>query len=416
MLLLLLGEVLNLKTVLVFCSNPVNGGTAEVFVTMCQEIKSKNLPDMKVIPAIDMSNDVKVYSGLCDIVKLDVKSEATALGERNNNCNVFARLVQKIGRRLKYSKFIKHNKSVIIEFLKKEKVDIVVVHNGGYYGDELCNQVIFAAKEVNTVEKRIVVFHNDFEKSFIDKTRFLCYDYLINKYATDVITVSQYTKNRIENNSFLKKNIQVVYNGIKVSRTMTIQEKKSTINFTSNKVNIAMVGNFIPRKGQLFLLKALTKLENDKEVKQKVRVTFFGNIYDKQYHEQCVNYIENNHLGEMVSVFHGIFNAKEYLDIFDFSVVPSLYDESFGLIAAESMANGTPVVAFACGGIPEVVKHNVNGLLVPIGDEHKLYLAIKHLVENPERLNELSQQSKSYYNRMFSSEAMANKYLEVIND
>lgn len=54
--------------------------------------------------------------------------------------------------------------------------------------------------------------------------------------------------------------------------------------------------------------------------------------------------------------------------------------EAFGRIGAEAQACGTPVVAFDSGGIPEVVVHEVGGLVVPRGDTGALALALARMV------------------------------------
>ena len=55
--------------------------------------------------------------------------------------------------------------------------------------------------------------------------------------------------------------------------------------------------------------------------------------------------------------------SRDYYRAADLTVVPS-YTESFGLVALESQACGTPVVAAAVGGLPTAVADGVSGLLV----------------------------------------------------
>lgn len=68
------------------------------------------------------------------------------------------------------------------------------------------------------------------------------------------------------------------------------------------------------------------------------------------------------------------------LEAADVCVVPSVWDEAFGLAALEAMARAKPVVATAVGGIPEVIEAGVTGLLVPPGDEAQLCAAIAALL------------------------------------
>ena len=65
----------------------------------------------------------------------------------------------------------------------------------------------------------------------------------------------------------------------------------------------------------------------------------------------------------------------------DVTVVPSLWEEAFGLIIIESMAAGVPVIASNVGGIPDIIAHEKNGILVPRGDAEELASAIKKIID-----------------------------------
>lgn len=66
----------------------------------------------------------------------------------------------------------------------------------------------------------------------------------------------------------------------------------------------------------------------------------------------------------------------------DVVAMPSLY-ESFGLVAIEAMACGTPVVASRVGGLAYTVQHEVSGLLVPERDPAALAAALDRLLTDP---------------------------------
>lgn len=74
----------------------------------------------------------------------------------------------------------------------------------------------------------------------------------------------------------------------------------------------------------------------------------------------------------------------DFYALADVCVVPSR-TESFGLVALEAQALGTPVVAAAVGGLTEIVEDGVTGYLVPSGDPGRFADAIADVLGDPER-------------------------------
>ncbi len=75
-------------------------------------------------------------------------------------------------------------------------------------------------------------------------------------------------------------------------------------------------------------------------------------------------------------------DVLETLRAVDVAVLPSRW-ENFPHLVVEALAVGTPVVASAVGGVPEIVRDGENGLLVPAGDPAALAEAVRRVLEEP---------------------------------
>lgn len=72
------------------------------------------------------------------------------------------------------------------------------------------------------------------------------------------------------------------------------------------------------------------------------------------------------------------------------AVAPSVWAEAFGLTVVEAMAAGAPVVATAVGGVPEIIRDGVTGVLVPPGNADALASAIAGLLDDAPRRERLA--------------------------
>lgn len=87
---------------------------------------------------------------------------------------------------------------------------------------------------------------------------------------------------------------------------------------------------------------------------------------------------------------------------------PSLY-ESFGLIYAEAMRYSVPSVAFAVGGVPEVIADGEDGLLAPRGDVGALHAALERLILDDDLRRKLSRGARLGYEAKFTSALMVER-------
>ncbi len=91
-------------------------------------------------------------------------------------------------------------------------------------------------------------------------------------------------------------------------------------------------------------------------------------------------------------------------------VVPSRY-ESFGMVVLEAFASGLAVIASRAGGLREVVRDGVDGLLVPPEDSHALAEALRHLLTSPVLVEALAQEGRKALHNCFPVRRMVEQSL-----
>jgi len=97
----------------------------------------------------------------------------------------------------------------------------------------------------------------------------------------------------------------------------------------------------------------------------------------------------------------------QLLEQADLFLLPS-YHEGLPISILEAMASYLPVIATPVGGIPQLVKHNENGYLVPAGDHKALANAIEKIFSDPERWERFSKRSRQIVEEQFSMTRVKN--------
>lgn len=125
---------------------------------------------------------------------------------------------------------------------------------------------------------------------------------------------------------------------------------------------------------------------------------------------------ESFKVGTINVIFLGRLNDQQLINAYsaaDVMVVPSRLD-NLPSTAVESQSCGTPVVAFEVGGLPDIVEHQVTGLIVPPFDIEQLAHAISHILLNPKARAAMSAKSRSRAREIWNPEVIANQYVEVL--
>jgi glycosyltransferase involved in cell wall biosynthesis len=110
--------------------------------------------------------------------------------------------------------------------------------------------------------------------------------------------------------------------------------------------------------------------------------------------------------------FHGKVPQDELIKHYDRSeimLVPSIWKEPFGLVVAEAMARGLPIIASNLGGPTEIVTHDVDGLLIEPGNVQALIAVILQLSADPAKCKQLGQAARSTVRERFMIEENAKR-------
>lgn len=169
------------------------------------------------------------------------------------------------------------------------------------------------------------------------------------------------------------------------------------------------ISNFRPVKRVMDVMEIYKRVN---ELKPSILI-MVGDGPDRSKAEQ---FARDNQLNDVVFVGN-VKNPMELLSAADVMLLPS-ESESFGLAALEAMASGVPVVSSNAGGLPELNRHGVSGLMSNVGDVDEMAKQVLYLIEKDDRLLKFKDQARERANA-FSLEAVLplyeNLYDKVLN-
>lgn len=108
-------------------------------------------------------------------------------------------------------------------------------------------------------------------------------------------------------------------------------------------------------------------------------------------------------------------NVHQYLQCLDVFAFPT-ENEALGNSLLEAMSCGLPCVASEVGGVPDIVKHDHNGLLVPAGEEPDLASALCTLIAGRNRARELASAARKTIEERFSLDALTLRHRDFFVD
>ena len=177
-----------------------------------------------------------------------------------------------------------------------------------------------------------------------------------------------------------------------------IQQDYFKLSCSSVSRTILSVGSISQRKGHYYLIKAFSIVASKLK---DVKLTICGVLADEKYYNYLVDLISTLPCKDRIELKTDV-SKDELLDLYCNARIFALHsqEESQGIVFAEAMAAGLPIVATRVGGIPFVVSEGQTGFLSNYGDIHSFSQSIIRLFSSDDEWSKMS----------LSCREMANNY------
>ncbi len=284
--------------------------------------------------------------------------------------------------------------------VKKLKADIVHIHSRPHF--------VPVIRWLSPKTKIVLHVHNI---SVIEIEGKLWPQSLFDK-VDQVACCSDYLKTEIVRRyPFLKGKVRVIYNGVDMefftpaNANGQLKNKREQYKIKSDDIVVGFAGRLVEYKGAHVLIEAFKKLLVSYP---NLRLFIIGGLtYSRNEETPYIQKLKKMCQGfEDRITFTGFVDLKEIpvlIGLSDIFVVPSLWEEPFGVIVIEAMAMGKPVIAFAKGGIKEIIMSDNTGRLVSETTAEALANTMAQLIkESPEKRQQLGARALRHVQENFA--------------
>ena len=205
--------------------------------------------------------------------------------------------------------------------------------------------------------------------------------------------------------------IRIVFNGTDLRRFSPEEDAQDRSAMQFGPHMVFACRQLFPRKGIRFLIEAAARI---KPRFPDLKVVIAGDGFERPELEALAQRLG---IGADVTFLGWVPNTAlpPYYRAAAISVIPSL-EEGFGIPAAEAMGCERPVIATDAGGLPEVVEHDVTGLVVPRGDVDALAAAMESLLADPARRRRMGVAGRERALRLFDWDRTAEQFEQLYRD
>ncbi|MBI4422525.1 MAG: glycosyltransferase [Elusimicrobia bacterium] len=232
-------------------------------------------------------------------------------------------------------------------------------------------------------------------------------DRLLKPLDTILVTESEASRSYlVERLDYAPEKVLTIHNGVDIASWPISKSDRSrvrlSLKLSPQDVLVGAVGRLDVQKGHAYLLEALAKLR----VTHPVKLLLLG---DGPLRRELETRAKTLRVDQDVTFAGEVPDVSAWLSALDVFVLPSLW-EGLPNALLEAMGIGLPVVATKVDGVPEVVEHEVNGLLCEPKSSQGLFVALQDLVVDAELRQRLGAAAKRTIKDRFKLADMIGNY------
>lgn len=234
----------------------------------------------------------------------------------------------------------------------------------------------------------------------------------LDNYLCDaVVAVSKATAQNLAENAINQSKIYVVYPGIEPLKTLTEPEKanaRKRLGLSGQRLTVAIVARLEPVKDhETFLRGAADALRENGSL--QFMIVGGGSLYN-----ELVGFSNELGLSDNVVFTGELPGITEAVNVSDILALTSR-SETLGLSLLEGMSLSKPVIAANAGGLPELVAHGENGLLIDCGDSAAFARAVLELAADGTKRNQMGEAGQRLCLERFSPQRFAQEIERLYN-
>jgi len=238
---------------------------------------------------------------------------------------------------------------------------------------------------------------------------------LFRLHGVHAVSVSDWIRGNMIRLGIPAERVTTIYTGIDLSAlegaVAAGPDVMAALGIRPGEAIVGLAAHLRPEKGVDHFIRAVSTCSS--KTGRKIAGVIVGRYFNPEYEKSCrelASRLSSDHVRFVFAGYHSPpFGIMKHFGV---SVLPSRFDDPFPTVAVESLALGLPTVAYARGGLVEILSGRA-GWLVPQDDIDALAKAIAEALESPEKVARAIDNGREKVRSTYHIGETTNRYLKL---